>query len=512
MLDSAPGRSPRRAAAGRASRSSDLKAQFAQVRDEVVAGACSRSPTAAGYVLGPKVAAFEEAFAAAHGVKHCVGVNTGTSALHLALIAAGVGPGDEVITVPMTFIATSWAISYCRGHAGVRGRRPGHLHDGPGPGRADRITPRTKAILPVHLYGQPADLGPLLEIAERHGIPLIEDAAQAHLATYRGQPVGGVRAGRLLQLLSRARTSGRCGEGGAVVTNDDAIAARMRALRDHAQTAALPPRRDRLQLPHGRLPGGRPRHQAEAPAARGPSGGSELADRYLELLARPAARPAVPSAPTASPSGTCSSSCTRTATASAQTLEARGIQTGLHYPIPLHLQQAYRHLGYEPGDFPVSERIGRECFTLPLFPEMTDEQQDAVVEALADVLERRSWTMRIANPLEGATVLVTGGAGLIGSHIVDQLIDEGAGEIRVLDNLVRGRLANLAAAVARAADHVHRGRRPRPRPRCAAVAGATTSSTRRRSASRSAPRAARVHGRAGAWARSTCSRRRSRRG
>src|SRR5204862_7276042 len=144
----------------------------------------------ASFVLGPKVAEFERAFAAYSGAKHCVGVNTGTSALHLALIAAGVGSGDEVVTVPMTFVATSWAISYC-------GATPVFVDVAPAtytmdPARvAAKITRRTKAIMPVHLYGQPAILAPLLAIADKHGTPLIEDAAQAHLATYHGRPVGG---------------------------------------------------------------------------------------------------------------------------------------------------------------------------------------------------------------------------------------------------------------------------------------------------------------------------------
>src|SRR2546421_1387192 len=167
----------------------DLKAQFAGLKDEVLP-ALEKAAESAAFILGPRVAEFEAAFADYVGAKHCIAVNSGTSALHLALLAAGVGPGDEVLTVPMTFIATSWAVSYC-------GARPVFVDVDPAtytldPNQAaDRITPRTKAILPVHLYGQPADLAPLREIADRHGVPLIEDAAQAHLATYRGRPVGG---------------------------------------------------------------------------------------------------------------------------------------------------------------------------------------------------------------------------------------------------------------------------------------------------------------------------------
>jgi dTDP-4-amino-4,6-dideoxygalactose transaminase len=365
---------------------SDLKAQFAQVRDETLE-AFAAVAESGGYVLGPKVAAFEESFAAAHGVKHCVGVNTGTSALHLALIAAGVGPGDEVLTAPMTFVATSWAISYC-------GARPVFVDVDPvtytmDPNRlADSITPRTKAILPVHLYGQPADLGPLREIADRHGTPLVEDAAQAHLATYRGKPVGGFGLAAGFSFYP-GKNLGACGEGGAVVTDDDALAARMRALRDHAQTQryhhaeiGFNYRMDALQ---GAVLGIKLKHLAGWTVRR-----QARAARYLKILrGLPLGLPAV--------------------AADREhvwhlfvvlhpdrdriraKLEEQGIQTGLHYPIPVHLQPAYKHLGYKPGDFPVSERIGRECFTLPLFPEMTEEQQDWVVEALAAVLTKEGW-------------------------------------------------------------------------------------------------------------------------
>jgi dTDP-4-amino-4,6-dideoxygalactose transaminase len=328
------------------------------------------------------VTAFEEAFAAAHGVGHCIGVNTGTSALHLALIAAGVGPGDEVITVPMTFVATSWAISYC-------GARPVFVDVDPAtytmdPDRvADRITPRTKAIMPVHLYGQPADLGPLREVADRHGIPLIEDAAQAHLAAYQGKPVGGFGLAAGFSFYP-GKNLGACGEAGAVVTNDDALAARMRALRDHAQTQryhhaeiGFNYRMDAIQ---GAVLGIKFKHLARWTERR-----RHLAARYLTALRDlPLDLPQVAAGrdPVWHLFVVLHPDRDRVRAA----LEDRGIQTGLHYPVPVHLQPAYRHLGHQPGDFPVAERVGRECLTLPLYPEMTEDQQDAVVAALADVL------------------------------------------------------------------------------------------------------------------------------
>jgi dTDP-4-amino-4,6-dideoxygalactose transaminase len=361
----------------------DLKAQFAQVREEILEAFTTVAESGC-YVLGPKVSAFEQAFAVAHGVEHCIAVNTGTSALHLALLAAGVGPGEEVLTVPMTFVATSWAISYC-------GARPVFVDVDPftytmDPNRAaDRITRRTKAILPVHLYGQPAHLGPLREVADRHGIPLIEDAAQAHLATYRGKPVGGFGLAAAFSFYP-GKNLGACGEGGAVVTDDDALAARVRALRDHAQTQryhhieiGFNYRMDALQgailaIKLQRLAGWTARRQA-------------WAARYLTLLRDlPLDLPTV----AADREHVWHLFVVRHPDRDRirARLEARGVQTGLHYPIPVHLQPAYSHLGYRMGDFPVSERIARECFSLPLFPEMTEEQHDAVVAALAAAVMR----------------------------------------------------------------------------------------------------------------------------
>src|SRR5712691_2892160 len=186
------------------------------------------------FASGPAVAAFETAFAQYCGVRHCIGVNSGTSALHLALIACGVGPGDEVITVPMTFIATSWAISYV-------GARPVFVDIEPHTYTMDAqqveraITSRTRALLPVHLYGQTADVNPLLDICERYGLVLIEDAAQAHGAEYYGGRAGGLGRVGCFSFYP-GKNLGAYGEGGAITTNDEEIAKRIRALRDHAQS------------------------------------------------------------------------------------------------------------------------------------------------------------------------------------------------------------------------------------------------------------------------------------
>jgi dTDP-4-amino-4,6-dideoxygalactose transaminase len=360
---------------------SDMRAQLAPIRDEIV-DALAEVVDSGGYILGPKVTAFESAFAAAHQVKHCIGVNSGTSALHLALIASGVGAGDEVITVPLTFIATCWAISYC-------GATPVFVDVDPTTYTMDpeqvtgRITRRTKAIVPVHLYGQPADLEPLRAVAAKHGIALIEDAAQAHLATYQGRPVGGFGRAAGFSFYP-GKNLGACGEGGAVVTSDDTMAARMRALRDHAQIQryhhaeiGFNYRMDAMQ---GAVLGVKMKHIARWTARR-----RELAERYLTLLGDlPLELPCV--------RADCESVWHLFVVLHPERdriraeLEDRGIQTGLHYPVPVHLQPAYRGLGYQPSDFPVSERVARECFTLPLYPEMADEQQDAVVAALKEIV------------------------------------------------------------------------------------------------------------------------------
>lgn len=359
----------------------DLHAQFATVRDEVLE-AIREVAESTAYVLGPKVAEFECNFARYMGAKHCVGVNSGTSALHLALICAGVGPGDEVITVPMTFIATCWAVSYV-------GATPVFVDVDPvtftmDPAQVEsRITPRTKAILPVHLYGQPADMGPLVKISERYGIPIIEDAAQAHGAQYQGHPVGSFGLAGCFSFYP-GKNLGAYGEAGAVVTNDDAVATRLRALRDHAQSTRYHHEEIgfnyRMDAFQGAVLNVKMKHTERWTEQR-----RLLAARYSELLE---------SVPVERPEEECDRRhvwhlyvirhpqrdriC--------EQLKARGIGVGLHYPIPVHLQNAYRHLQHQPGDFPVSERLANDCLTLPLFPEMTTAQQDRVVEALRAVV------------------------------------------------------------------------------------------------------------------------------
>jgi dTDP-4-amino-4,6-dideoxygalactose transaminase len=359
----------------------DLQAQYRGIRAEVI-DAIIEVADSTRYALGPQVADFEGRFAQYTGTNHCVAVNSGTSALHLALIAAGVGPGDEVITVPMTFIATTWAVSYV-------GATPVFVDVDPetytmDPNQVEaRITPKTKAILPVHLYGQPADLAPLLDIGDRYGIPVIEDAAQAHGAAYRERSAG---SWGLLGCFSfyPGKNLGAAGEGGAVVTNDAAIANRLRALRDHAQSERYHHEElgfnYRMDAMQGAVLGVKLRHLDSWITAR-----RTHAAAYGELLA---------GLPLQLPT---EASDRRHAwhlyvvlhperDRLQAELAAAGVSAGLHYPIPVHLQRAYTHLGYRVGDFPVAEQVAVECLSLPMYPELTRDQVESVASALSQTL------------------------------------------------------------------------------------------------------------------------------
>jgi len=356
----------------------NLKAQYATIKREIdaaVLGVLASSQ----FVLGEEVTAFEREFAAYCGVKHAIAVNTGTSALHLALLAAGIGPGDEVITVPFTFVATVAAIRYI-------GAKPVFVDIDPVTFNMDpnqleaAITARTKAIVPVHLYGQMADMDPIMAIADRHGIPVIEDACQAHGAEYKGRRAGSIGVSGCFSFYP-GKNLGACGEGGMVVTNDDAHDKQIRMLRDWGQEqryhhvmqgfnyrmegiqgAVL---RVKLRYLEGWTEARRARAHQYANALKWTSwleAPAEIADRrhvYHIFAVRTADRAALQ-----------------------HSLNEQGIQTGLHYPIPVHLQKAHADLGHREGDFPHSEAAALEVLSLPLFPEMTAAQVDEVVAAI----------------------------------------------------------------------------------------------------------------------------------
>jgi len=359
----------------------DLSAQYATIRDEVLEALCEVAESTV-YVLGPRVVEFERAFADYVGARYCIGVNSGTSALHLALICGGVQSGDEVITVPLTFIATSWAISYI-------GAKPVFVDVDPVTYTMDmrqveeRITRQTRAIVPVHLYGQPADLEPLLEISHRRGIPVVEDAAQAHGARYHNRGAGTLGFCGCYSFYP-GKNLGAYGEAGAIITDDAQVAERLRALRDHAQSRryhhselGFNYRMDAFQ---GAVLSVKLKHLESWTEAR-----RRLAARYHEGLAQVPLKLPI-EAPGRRHVWHLFVALHPERDRIRRELEARGIQTGLHYPVPVHLQDAYAHLEHRPGNFPIAERIARDCFTLPLYPEMTEKQQDRVISALHEIL------------------------------------------------------------------------------------------------------------------------------
>jgi dTDP-4-amino-4,6-dideoxygalactose transaminase len=359
----------------------DLPAQLRSIRKELDA-ALARTLDNCTFCLGPDVAQFEKDFAQFIGAKDCVGVNNGTSALHLAMLLLGIGPGDEVITTPFTFVATSWAISYV-------GARPVYvdIEDATfnlDPTLVERaITPRTKAILPVHLYGQPCNVQELLSICEKHKLPLVEDAAQAHGAKYRGRIVGTFGAMSCFSFYP-GKNLGACGEGGALVTNDPQLAARARALRDHGSThryyhdeVGFNYRMEGIQ---GAVLGVKLRLLEAWTRER-----RCVAKRYHELLADTPLR--LPREPDYAESARHLYVVRHPSRdALKKHLEANRIGCGLHYPVPLHLQKCYAHLGHREGDFPVAESAARECLSLPIYPEMTEAQIQRVGTTIKEFL------------------------------------------------------------------------------------------------------------------------------
>ena len=363
----------------------DLQAENRSVWDELQQ-AIDKVASRSEFILGPAVERFEQAFAAYLGARFCVGLNNGTSALHLALQACDLGPGDEVITTPHTWISTSWAISYV-------GAKPVFVDIDPvtynlDPAQVERaVTPRTRAILPVHLYGQACDMDSLTQIAQRHHLLLIEDAAQAHGAFFNQR-----RLGTLGQIgcfsFYPGKNLGAFGEGGAVVTNDERLAARIRRLRDHAQDG----RHRHVEIGHNARMEGiqgavldvKLRHLDKWNAAR-----AGHASRYCERLAD-VPNIQLPSCPRPESHvwhlfvvlvrGVDRGRLQRQ-------LAERGIATAVHYPTPVPYQPAYAHLGHKPGDFPVAEDVMGCCLSLPLFPTLRDEQIDFVAGTLKDLMD-----------------------------------------------------------------------------------------------------------------------------
>jgi dTDP-4-amino-4,6-dideoxygalactose transaminase len=357
----------------------DLKAQYQFLKPEIAA-AIELVLDSGQFVLGDQVAAFEQEFAHYVGAAEGIGVNTGTSALHLALLAAGVGPGDEVITVPFTFVATVAAIGYTGATAVFVDIDPAtYTMDATQLERA--VTPRTKAIVPVHLYGHSADMDPILELAQRHGLVVIEDACQAHGAEYKDRRVGSIGLMGCFSFYP-GKNLGACGEGGMVVTSDPECAKKVRMLRDWGQDRkyhhVLKGFNYRMENLQGSILRVKLRHldvwtEARRDHARGYD--SLLADGELTTpTERPWARHVYHVYAVR----------TRARDALQRTLHANGVQTGIHYPVPVHLQPAYADLGYRPGQFPQAERAADEVLSLPMYPELSRTQREMVGAVVRD--------------------------------------------------------------------------------------------------------------------------------
>jgi dTDP-4-amino-4,6-dideoxygalactose transaminase len=361
----------------------DLKQQYQAIKEEIDAAVLNTMANA-HFVLGPEVAQFEADFSAYCGATYGVAVNSGTSALHLALLALGIGPGDEVITVPFTFVATVAAILYTGARAVLVDVDPHTWNMDPGRLEA-AITSRTRAVLPVHLHGCPADMPAVTEIASRHGIPIIEDVAQAH-----GAEIAGRRCGSIGDLgcfsFYPGKNLGAYGEGGMVVTSNEHYADKIRMLRDWGQKhkylheyRAFNYRMEGIQ---GAILGVKLRHLDNWTESR-----RRHAALYRKLLAGSGLKqPPDPQ------------NCRHVYHIYAilvsererlqKELASRGIQTNIHYPIPVHLQPGYADLGYRSGDFPVSEALANTVLSLPMFPELTDNQLEEVAAALRTVVRR----------------------------------------------------------------------------------------------------------------------------
>jgi dTDP-4-amino-4,6-dideoxygalactose transaminase len=361
----------------------DLKAQFASIREEVME-AVTHVMDSQHFILGPEVKQFEDEIAAKLEAKHAIGCASGTDALALALMAAGIGPGDEVVTTPFTFVASAGSIVHV-------GAKPVFVDIDPvsfniDPAKLDAVvTAKTKAILPVHLFGLPADMDPILAIAKERKLLVVEDAAQAIGSRYKEKFVGGLGDFGCFSFFP-SKNLGAAGDGGLITTNGDDFDERLRMIRVHGskqkyfhEVQGIASRLDALQaaILHVKL-----RHLDEWSAGR-----AERAQRYRRLFDEQGLSRFISYPPVPSPSF---HHIYNQFTIRAQRRDAlkrflgkEGIPSEIYYPLCLHLQKAFAYLGHRSGDFPVSERASQEVLSLPIFPELTDAQQYRVVDAIS---------------------------------------------------------------------------------------------------------------------------------
>ena len=362
----------------------DLKAQYNSIRDEIAA-ALQEVLDNTAFAGGPFVAKFEEEYASFCGTSSAVGLGSGTDALWAALVALGIGRGDEVITVPNTFIATVEAISFV-------GARPvfvdideqtynmnPDLLEG-------AISRKTKAIIPVHLFGQTADMDPIMAIAQKHGLFVVEDACQGHGAQYKGQPAGSIGDVGCFSFYP-GKNLGAYGEAGAAVTNDTGLAEKMRMLRDHGQAKkyyhSIPGWNARMDGLQGAVLSVKLKYLSEWNDGR-----RKNAELYNKLLADVDGIVTPTEADYARHIYHVYAICVDERDALMEMLGKKDISSGIHYPVPVHLQDAYKFLGYEQGSFPVAERCAQRLVSLPMFPELDRDQIETVASQIKGFIRR----------------------------------------------------------------------------------------------------------------------------
>ncbi len=369
----------------------DLKIQYKQIEHEVMPMITAAMANGA-FIGGEQVSCFETEFARFCKGSYCVGVNSGTDALRFALMAVGIGPGDEVITVPNTFIATTEAISQVGAkpvfvdiYPDTCNMDPNKLEDylknllKP---NASSLKPRPKAVIPVHLYGQTADMDPILEIAQKNNIAVIEDACQAHGAKYKDRKAGSMGTAGCFSFYP-GKNLGAFGEGGAIITRDENIAQKIRMIRDHGQRKkyvhdleGYNGRLDAIQAGVLRI---KLKRLEDWNKLR-----RQNAAYYNELLSEIPSVTLLTEAEFAESVYHLYVILVDDRDGLQKYLDSKGIATGLHYPLPLHLQKAYDHLGYKKGAFPVTEHIADRLLSLPMFPELTPEQIEYVVQSIKE--------------------------------------------------------------------------------------------------------------------------------
>lgn len=356
----------------------DLKANYLSIKDEVAAEWAEVLENTY-YVLGPKVAAFEKAFGEAHNVKHTLGVSTGTDGNHLGMLALGVGPGDEVIVPANTFIATAWGATLC-GATPVFVDCEADSYNLDASKVEAAITDKTKAVIAVHLYGQPADMDAIQAVCDKHDLPLVEDCAQSHLAEYKGRKVGGLGSIASFSFYP-GKNLGAWGEAGAVTTNDDKLAEFVGMFRNQGQEKKYYHKvyghNYRMEALQGAVLGVKMKYIAQWTENRRKvaayynehlAGIEELTLPVEKEYAKHVYHLYVVQSPKRDELGA--------------HLGEQGVASGLHYPIPCHLQECFAHLGGKEGMFPNSEQLGKQCLSLPMFPEMNEEQMAKVVSAV----------------------------------------------------------------------------------------------------------------------------------